>query len=56
MRVRNHVIGTDMRNTMSKTGYIGTFMNHKKLRTAAKTPVTTVAKLLYKYPMFILKI
>ncbi len=55
MRVRNHVIGTAIRNTMPKTGYIGSIMNHKKLRTAAKTPVTTVAKLLYKYPMFIPK-
>ena len=55
MRVRNQVIGTAIRNTMSKTGYIGTIMNHKKLRTAAKTPVTTVAKLLYKYPIMLFK-
>jgi hypothetical protein len=48
MRVRNQVIGTAIRNMKSRTGAKSTKTGHKPVSTAAKIPVTTVAKWLPK--------
>jgi len=55
MKTINHVIGTAIRNTKSRTGKGGTRINHNPVKTDAKTPVTIVARLLPKYPMFYFK-
>jgi hypothetical protein len=55
MKTRNHIIGTAIRNKKFRTGKGGTRINHNAVKTAAKTPLTTVARLLPKYPMFFFK-
>ncbi|KAG2476881.1 MAG: hypothetical protein NPMRTH1_1450007 [Nitrosopumilales archaeon] len=48
MKTRNQVIGTAIKKTMPSTGNIGSIITHNRLKTAAKTPQTTVAKWLCK--------
>jgi len=48
VNVKNQVIGTAMINTKSKIGAKSTKTGHNPVSTAAKTPVTTVAKWLPK--------
>jgi len=55
MKTKNHIIGTAIRNTKFRTGMEGVRINHNAVKTAAKIPHTTVARLLPKYPMFYLK-
>ncbi len=44
MSVRNHVIGTAIKNTMLRIGAKSTKYGQRPVKTAAKTPTTTVAK------------
>jgi hypothetical protein len=44
MTVRNHVIGTAIKNTKLRTGAISTNTGQSPVKMAAKTPITTVAR------------
>ena len=51
MNTKNHVMGTAIMKTKFSTAYVGTIKNHSTVKTAAKMPHTTVAKLFPMYPI-----